>query len=128
MRSLAVTWLTFAFSLAYDLVPIAPFARIKTSLAVLAVPVEGLVGLLYWSLTVLDPSLLNPATEPGKEPFRIPLALDVSLHGLPAVSSLRSGCRFQSFPDSPVRTRSTSGSTFSPSPRGSRAAPALTSS
>ncbi|GAA5976553.1 hypothetical protein JCM10908_005543 [Rhodotorula pacifica] len=83
--SLAAAWLTFAFSLAYDLVPIALFARIKTSLAVLAVPVEGLVGLLYWSLTLFNPALLNPPTEPGKEPFRIPLALDVSLHGLPAL-------------------------------------------
>lgn len=49
-------------------------------------PIEGLVGLLYWSLTLLNPALLNPPTEPGKEPFRIPFALDVSLHGLPAVS------------------------------------------
>lgn len=85
-RSLAASWLTFAFALAYDLVPFAPFAKIKTAIAVLAVPVEGLVGLLYWSLTIINPALLNPATEPGKEPFRIPLALDVSLHGLPAVS------------------------------------------
>lgn len=84
--SLAAAWLTFAFSLAYDLVPLAIFSRVKTSLAVLAVPIEGLVGLLYWSLTLFNPALLNPATEPGKEPFRIPLALDVSLHGLPAVS------------------------------------------
>lgn len=85
-RSLAASWLTLAFSLAYDLVPLAFFSRIKTSLAVLAVPIEGLVGLLYWSLTLLNPALLNPPTEPGKEPFRIPFALDVSLHGLPAVS------------------------------------------
>lgn len=86
MCRLAASWLTFAFSLAYDLVPLALFSRIKTSLAVLAVPIEGLVGLLYWSLTLLNPALLNPPTEPGKEPFRIPFALDVSLHGLPAVS------------------------------------------
>lgn len=95
-RSLAASWLTFAFALAYDLVPFAPFAKIKTAIAVLAVPVEGLVGLLYWSLTIINPALLNPATEPGKEPFRIPLALDVSLHGLPAVSPASLASRLDS--------------------------------
>ncbi|BGO89942.1 hypothetical protein NBRC10512_001926 [Rhodotorula toruloides] len=83
--SLAIAWLTFLFSLLYDILPLSVFARLKTSVAVLAVPVEGLVGLLYWTLTVVNPALLNPSLGEGKEPFRIPFWLDVSLHGLPAV-------------------------------------------
>ncbi|GAA5838417.1 hypothetical protein JCM11251_004930 [Rhodosporidiobolus azoricus] len=79
--SLAVSLLVFLFSLLYDLVPLPLFAQCKTSLAVLAVPVEGLVGLLYWGLTLYDPTLLNPN---GAE-FQLPFWVDVSIHGLPAV-------------------------------------------
>ncbi|BGP38322.1 hypothetical protein JCM10450v2_002268 [Rhodotorula kratochvilovae] len=83
--SLAASWLTFAFSLAHDLVPLALFSRLKTTLAILAVPVEGLVAALYWSLTLYDPSLLSPAVAPGESPLRLPLSLDLALHALPAL-------------------------------------------
>ncbi|GAA5859325.1 hypothetical protein JCM8547_001985 [Rhodosporidiobolus lusitaniae] len=79
--SLAASWLTFAFSLLYDLLPLPLFARLKTSFAVLAVPVEGFVAAGYWGLTLYDPSLLNP---PSAE-FRLPLGVDMSIHGLPAL-------------------------------------------
>ncbi|GAA5988714.1 hypothetical protein JCM11641_005152 [Rhodosporidiobolus odoratus] len=79
--SLGAAWLTFLLSLLYDLYPTRFLARAKESVAVLAVPVEGLVGLLYWGLTVYDPSLLNPQSMD----FTLPLIVDVSIHGLPAV-------------------------------------------
>ncbi|GAA5901239.1 hypothetical protein JCM8208_002316 [Rhodotorula glutinis] len=83
--SLAVSWATFAFALLYDLAPIALFSRTKSTLALLVVPIEGLVSVLYWSLMLLDPGLLNPAVAPGEEPFRIPLKLDLALHAFPAI-------------------------------------------
>ncbi|GAA6027848.1 hypothetical protein JCM8097_001746 [Rhodosporidiobolus ruineniae] len=79
--SLGASWLVFASALLYDLYPLPLFARIKTSVGVLAVPVEGLVGLLYWSLTLYDPTLLNP----NSAEFQLPFLVDVSIHGLPAV-------------------------------------------
>ncbi|GAA6018816.1 hypothetical protein JCM10207_000250 [Rhodosporidiobolus poonsookiae] len=79
--SLAASWLVFAFALLYDIAPLGIFARLKTSVAVLAVPAEGLVGLLYWALTLYDPALLNP----DNAEFRLPFAVDMSMHGLPAV-------------------------------------------
>ncbi|GAA5892987.1 hypothetical protein JCM6882_006910 [Rhodosporidiobolus microsporus] len=79
--SLAASHLTFLFSLLYDLYPLGLFARAKLSLAVLAVPVEGLVGLLYWSITLYDPTLLNP----NDAEFQLPFWVDVSIHGLPAL-------------------------------------------
>lgn len=84
-HSLAASWLTFACALAFDLVPLQLLSRAKTTLAVLVVPIEGLVSVLYWSLMLVDPALLNPATAPGEEPFRIPLKLDIALHALPAL-------------------------------------------
>lgn len=84
-HSLAVSWATFAFALLYDLVPLALFSRVKSTLALLVVPIEGLVSVLYWSLMLLDPGLLNPAVAPGEEPFRIPLKLDLALHAFPAI-------------------------------------------
>jgi len=57
------------------------FARLKTSLAILAVPVEGFVSVMYWGLMLIDPSLLVP---PNPD-FYLPLKLDISIHGLPAV-------------------------------------------
>ncbi|GJN87148.1 hypothetical protein Rhopal_000093-T1 [Rhodotorula paludigena] len=82
---LAASWLTFLFALLHDAVPLDFFSRCKTTLAILTVPVEGLVAFLYWSLTLYDPSLLNPAVAPGEEPFRIPLSLDLAIHFFPAV-------------------------------------------
>lgn len=52
---------------------------------VLTRPIPSLVAFLYWSLTLYDPSLLNPAVAPGEEPFRIPLSLDLAIHFFPAV-------------------------------------------
>ncbi|GAA6048997.1 hypothetical protein JCM3770_005431 [Rhodotorula araucariae] len=83
--SLAASWLSFAAALVHDLVPLALFSRLKAILAILTVPVEGLVAVLYWSLTLYDPALLSPAVAPGESPLRIPLALDLALHALPAL-------------------------------------------
>jgi hypothetical protein len=74
---LGVTHLVFLLSLLYDILPLPFLARLKTSLAVVAVPVEGLVGLLYWGMTLYDPTLLVPE---GAE-FQLPFLVDVSIHG-----------------------------------------------
>ncbi|GAA6007152.1 hypothetical protein JCM11491_003024 [Sporobolomyces phaffii] len=80
--SLGITWLLFLFALLKDAFPsVNLFARLKTSLGVIAVPVEGFVALMYWGLMLLDPSLLVP---PDPE-FYLPFKLDISIHGLPAV-------------------------------------------
>lgn len=57
------------------------FNRIKKSLAILIVPTEGIITVLYWGMTFYDPSLLLP---PDKE-FHLPLSLDIGLHALPAI-------------------------------------------
>ncbi|GAA5838732.1 hypothetical protein JCM5353_000866 [Sporobolomyces roseus] len=80
--SLGISWATFAFALLKDVFPsINFFARLKTSLAILAVPVEGFVSVMYWGLMLIDPSLLVP---PNPD-FYLPIKLDISIHGLPAV-------------------------------------------
>lgn len=80
--SLAVSWLTFVAALAKDALPgLSQLDTVKTALSVIAVPIEGLVSILYWGMHVVDPTLLVPADAK----FRIPLALDVSLHALPAL-------------------------------------------
>ncbi|GAA5929588.1 uncharacterized protein JCM15063_004193 [Sporobolomyces koalae] len=80
--SLAIAWLTFLCALLKDAFPsVNLFARLKTSLGVIATPIEGFVALMYWGLMLIDPSLLVP---PDPE-FYLPLKLDVSIHGLPAV-------------------------------------------
>ncbi|CEQ42988.1 SPOSA6832_04861 [Sporobolomyces salmonicolor] len=80
--SLAAAWLTFAFALLKDAFPsVTLFARLKTTLAIVAVPVEGFVGVLYWSMQLYDPSLLTPPNPL----FVLPFHLDISIHGLPAV-------------------------------------------
>ncbi|BGP14265.1 hypothetical protein JCM10213_005843 [Rhodosporidiobolus nylandii] len=99
--SLGASWLVFLLSLLYDLYPSAPVARAKQSIAVLAVPVEALVGLLYWTMTIYDPSLLNPQN--GAEEFRLPLVVDVSIHGLPALYLLLDFLLFS--PPFPARVR-----------------------
>jgi hypothetical protein len=80
--ALAVSTLTFATALAKDLFPSYRILdRIKTSLSIVIVPVEGLVSVLYWTMQFIDPSLLTP---PGQI-FVIPLFLDLSIHAAPAL-------------------------------------------
>ncbi|GAA5871379.1 hypothetical protein JCM16303_000737 [Sporobolomyces ruberrimus] len=80
--SLGITWLMFLFALLKDVFPsVNLLARLKTSLGILGVPIEGFVALMYWGLMLIDPSLLMP---PDPE-FFLPLKLDISIHGLPAV-------------------------------------------
>jgi hypothetical protein len=55
--------------------------RLKTSLSVVSVPVEGLVSVLYWTMQAIDPSLLTPENAI----FKIPLFLDLSIHAFPAI-------------------------------------------
>jgi hypothetical protein len=55
--------------------------RLKTSLSIIAVPVEGLVSVLYWSMQFINPALLTPPDAM----FKIPLDLDISIHALPAL-------------------------------------------
>ncbi|KAM0788471.1 hypothetical protein ACM66B_001604 [Microbotryomycetes sp. NB124-2] len=80
--SLAVSTMTFTSAVLKDFLPsFKLFDTLKTGLSVLAVPVEGLVSVLYWSMQFYDPRLLTP---PGTM-FRIPLFLDISIHALPAL-------------------------------------------
>ncbi|SGY50553.1 BQ5605_C001g00895 [Microbotryum silenes-dioicae] len=105
--SLAVSWLTFAVAVLKDVLPsVRLFDRLKTTLMIVAVPVEGLVSLLYWGMQVgcppnsfllraqvptltlirtykqfYDPSLLTPKGAI----FKIPLFLDISIHAFPAL-------------------------------------------
>ncbi|SDA03965.1 BZ3501_MvSof-1269-A2-R1_Chr3-2g05787 [Microbotryum saponariae] len=106
--SLAVSWLTFAVAVLKDALPsVRLFDRLKTTLMIVAVPVEGLVSLLYWGMQVgcppptsilprarvltltlirankqfYDPSLLTPQGTI----FKIPLFLDISIHAFPAL-------------------------------------------
>ncbi|KAK4053440.1 hypothetical protein OIV83_001606 [Microbotryomycetes sp. JL201] len=80
--SLAISTMTFASAIFKDMMPsVKLFDTIKTSLSVLAVPVEGLVSVLYWGMQFYDPKLLTP---PGTM-FKIPLFLDISIHALPAL-------------------------------------------
>lgn len=60
---------------------IALLDKIKTMLAIIVVPAEGIITLLYWGMTFIDPTLLVP---PGTD-FKIPLALDLGLHFFPAL-------------------------------------------
>lgn len=104
-----MSWLTFAAALGKDafpsfrrtphpsiastafadpqLTPVLPhfpfspvFDTLKTLLSTLAVPIEGLVSLLYWGMRLVDPSLLVPPDAT----FMIPPALDLAIHALPA--------------------------------------------
>lgn len=61
--------------------PIAELDSIKTVLSIVAVPIEGLVSVLYWGMKLVDPSLLVP---PDSR-FIISTALDISIHALPAL-------------------------------------------
>ncbi|SCZ99563.1 BZ3500_MvSof-1268-A1-R1_Chr3-1g06102 [Microbotryum saponariae] len=80
--SLAVSWLTFAVAVLKDALPsVRLFDRLKTTLMIVAVPVEGLVSLLYWGMQFYDPSLLTPQGTI----FKIPLFLDISIHAFPAL-------------------------------------------
>ncbi|GAA6061632.1 hypothetical protein JCM10212_000974 [Sporobolomyces blumeae] len=79
--SLGAAWLTFLFALLKDAFPsVNLFARCKTSLSLIATPVEGFVGVMYWTLMAIDPALLVPPNPL----FVLPFKLDVSIHGLPA--------------------------------------------
>ncbi|CEP15021.1 hypothetical protein [Parasitella parasitica] len=46
----------------------------------IATPLEGLISVLYWSMTLIDPHLLVPEDVPG-----IPFLLDCAFHLFPAV-------------------------------------------
>lgn len=77
-----MSWATFVFALLHDLFPsIKVFNLIKKSLAILIVPTEGIITVLYWGMTFIDPTLLLP---PDKA-FHLPLSLDIGLHALPAI-------------------------------------------
>ncbi|GAA5957109.1 hypothetical protein JCM3765_005408 [Sporobolomyces pararoseus] len=80
--SLAASWLVFLFALLKDAFPsVNLFARLKTMTSLISTPIEGFVAIMYWGLMLIDPSLLTP---PDIE-FRLPLPLDLSIHGFPAI-------------------------------------------
>lgn len=99
---------TAASTLALTPAPLAEFDTLKTILSVIAVPIEGLVSVLYWGMRLIDPTLLVPPNpEFGsslpprtfRKPARklttlahslpsstaIPVSLDLAIHFLPAL-------------------------------------------
>ncbi|ORZ03169.1 FAR-17a/AIG1-like protein [Syncephalastrum racemosum] len=54
--------------------------RLHETLSHLAIPVEGSISLLYWTMVLVDPGLLIPEDVPP-----IPMILDCALHLYPAV-------------------------------------------
>ena len=56
-------------------------AVLKESLATIAVPLEGLISLIYWGIKTYDPKLMLPEDQA----LWLSLPLDLSIHAAPAV-------------------------------------------
>lgn len=99
---LAATWLTLVISLvslgltalAFPTGILAPVRQLKALLLTIALPVETLISILYWSILTIDPKLLMPTKQvadpsnPGQfiqEMISLPLKVDLALHATPAI-------------------------------------------
>ncbi|KAI0065495.1 hypothetical protein BV25DRAFT_1821916 [Artomyces pyxidatus] len=95
IQGLALAWTTALISLTLDAFPGSLLLRkLKRTLSMIAMPLEFLISLIYWSLLLLMPNLIVPVSlEPGAassssaapEPFRLDLSIDLALHAVPAV-------------------------------------------
>ncbi|KAL9113671.1 MAG: hypothetical protein Q9227_002116 [Pyrenula ochraceoflavens] len=78
---LTLTTLTFILGLSSDLLLSSPLFRAKTILTVISAPLSTLISLLYWSLSLLDRSLVVPP-DPA---FQLPLPTDLGFHLFPTL-------------------------------------------
>ena len=76
---LALALLGFAFGALGDLTLAPVFFEVKNAIAVCAAPLEVLIGTLYWSIVLVDKSLLFPPE------LQLPFLPDLGLHAAPAV-------------------------------------------
>lgn len=81
--ALAITTTYFSFSLLCHVYPCHPLLRGKTYLSALALSLNVVVSVVYWSLRLFVPQLIM--ADPTKD--SIPLSLDLRLHLLPFLAT-----------------------------------------
>ncbi|KAI0273668.1 FAR-17a/AIG1-like protein-domain-containing protein [Gloeopeniophorella convolvens] len=95
IQGLALAWTTMVIGTAEDVFPRIPGLRsLKRISGLVTLPLAFLISLIYWSLILFAPNLIM-SEQPSEGPpssmarpnfFRLPLAVDVCLHGLPAIA------------------------------------------
>lgn len=76
---LTLSTLTFLFGLTSDTLLSPTLFKVKNTLSLLSLPLSLLISLLYWSLRLIDPTLVVPPD------FELPLSADVGFHATPTI-------------------------------------------
>lgn len=95
MVGLWITRLSVILALLHDLMPgMEPLGRAKTFAMIVALPMESIISMLYWTILTINPDLLVPPRKVASpdnpaqfifETVRLPLSIDLSMHAAPAI-------------------------------------------
>ncbi|KAG6329867.1 hypothetical protein ID866_9222 [Astraeus odoratus] len=88
MHGLVGSWVYVMLSLAQDIIPASTrfLYPIKRACLMVFLPIGFTVSIVYWSLRLFAPTLILGSAKSAHQLLRLPLPVDLAMHGAPMVA------------------------------------------